>query len=326
MASFKRRWRESGMGLLACGWRREELSAEERFSCAHPRVYAARGSVTAPICAACRHRDPEDGLPSPSRIEKDDGVPGPSGNVNTSSRPFSFPQLLDGEARSLSWSVGVTTAPRSRPTLERSLDSLAAAGWSEPRLFAEPHARVPEKFSGLATTWRDAKLGAFPNWYLGLAELYFREPSAEAYLMCQDDALFADGSRAYLEKCLWPAEELGVVSIYTPSHASAGRTPGFHDERRGWATWGALAYVFPNNSLRALLAHPLFTHHRRQGPGRGLRNIDSVVGAWCRAADLPYYIHVPSLVQHIGETSTIWTSAGALGRRRASDFVARISG
>lgn len=219
-----------------------------------------------------------------------------------------------------SWAVGMTTAPRARPTLRKALASLAAAGWANCRLFAEPNTVLPDEFAHLPISWRDSALGAFPNWYLGLSELYLRDPLADAYLICQDDALFATGSRDLLEQTLWPAANVGAVSIYTPSHVSAGKTPGFHPEHRGWASWGALAYIFPNASLRELLAHPLFIDHRRHGPGEGLRNVDSVVGAWCELAGLPYFVHVPSLAQHIGETSTIWRDAGAVGRRRAADF------
>ncbi|HEX7375605.1 MAG TPA: hypothetical protein VF278_00760 [Pirellulales bacterium] len=219
----------------------------------------------------------------------------------------------------------MTTAPRARPTLERSLNSLISAGWTTPRLFAEPHTRLPESSTALAISWRDGKLGAFPNWYLGLSELFLREPLADAYLICQDDALFAAGSREYLERTLWPAADLGVVSIYTPTHWSRNQPRGFHVENRGWASWGALAYIFPNQSLRALLAHPLLLLHRRHGAAEGMRNIDSVVGAWCVAAGLPYFVHVPSLVQHIGETSTIWRGASATGPRRAADFVKLIA-
>jgi hypothetical protein len=202
---------------------------------------------------------------------------------------------------------------------------LITAGWNEPQLFAEPHTSVPESFAHLPIAWRNRRIGAFPNWYLALWELYLREPRADAYLMCQDDALFAEGSRHYLEEHLWPAADVGVVSVYTPTHWSRGQPRGFHVERHGWASWGALAYIFPNKSLRSLIVHPLLIEHRRLGPAAGMRNIDSVVGAWCQAADLPYFVHVPSLVQHIGEISTIWTCASASGGRRASDFVERIS-
>src|SRR5258708_24436567 len=41
------------------------------------------------------------------------------------------------------WSVGVTTAPRSTPTLARCLVSLQAAGWEQPQIFAEPGVELP---------------------------------------------------------------------------------------------------------------------------------------------------------------------------------------
>lgn len=73
----------------------------------------------------------------------------------------------------------------------------------------------------------------------------------------------------------------------------------------GWGAWGALAYLFSNPGIRAFLSDPEVVNHRHHGPGDGQRNIDSVVGAWCRRNSLPYFVHVPSLAQHIGETSTI---------------------
>ncbi|MGH7192966.1 MAG: hypothetical protein ACREJM_05445, partial [Candidatus Saccharimonadales bacterium] len=132
-------------------------------------------------------------------------------------------------------------------------------------MFAEPESVVPDEFSALPISRRSDRLGAFPNWYLGLSELFLREPMADAYLMCQDDALFAEGSREYLERRLWPAPAVGVVSIYTPTHWSTGKPRGFHIEAHGWDTWGALAYIFSNQSLRALLSHPLLIAHRHHG-------------------------------------------------------------
>lgn len=223
------------------------------------------------------------------------------------------------------WAVGVTTAPRTEPTLHRTLPSLAAAGWPRPRLFAEPGVDLPAEFADLPISRHDVRLGAFPNWYLGLAELVMREPRAEAYFLCQDDVLFAANLRDYLEHSLWPAPRLGVVSAYAPSHYTRGKGAGFHVEDRGWRTWGALAYLFPNPSARALLCDPLVVNHRHHGPADGLRNIDSVVGQWCQRRGLPYYIHMPSLAQHIGETSTLFPHATNEGRRRAVDYVEDIN-
>lgn len=223
-----------------------------------------------------------------------------------------------------SWSVGVTTAPRPIPTLPRCLASLAAAGWATPRLFVEPGVEIPTEYAGLPMTRRDVRLGAFPNWFLGLSELVMREPRAEAYMICQDDVVFAARLRDFLERKLWPAPRVGVVSVYAPSHYTEGKAPGFRDEDRGWNSWGALAYIFPNPSARAVLCDPVAMNHRHHGPADGLRNIDSVVGLWCHRSRLPYYIHIPSLAQHIGETSTIYPGADNSGYRRAETFVSEI--
>src|SRR5690606_452098 len=113
-----------------------------------------------------------------------------------------------------------------------------------------------------------------------------------------DDVVFSPNLRSYLEESLWPAPRTGVVSVYCPSHHGRNGEPGFHVQRNGWDTWGALAYVFPNASLRAFLAHPAVVNHRQRGPAYGSRNIDSVVGQWCELSKLPYFVHVPSLAQH----------------------------
>ncbi|HCS55012.1 MAG TPA: hypothetical protein DIW81_26070, partial [Planctomycetaceae bacterium] len=174
------------------------------------------------------------------------------------------------------WSVGVTTAPREQPTLERSLISLAEAGFESPRLFVEPGTEIPEDFDHLPISQRDQKLGAFPNWYLALTEMVMRDPRAEAYLLCQDDVLYSKGARNYLEQVLWPSDKTGVVSLYCPSHDQRPEDAnGFKATTNGWNSWGALAYIFPNRALRKLLSEPRVLHHRSCGPRQGLKNIDS---------------------------------------------------
>lgn len=224
----------------------------------------------------------------------------------------------------LSWSVGMTTAPRKEPTLATSLRSLIDAGWESPRLFAEPGTPLPMDGGQLPLSCRDVVLGAFSNWLLALTELYLRSPRADAFLICQDDVLFSRGLRGYLDRTLWPAPEVGVVSVYCPNHRSEGREFGFHAIDDGWDSWGALAYAFPNPSLRAFLSDPLVINHRHHGPGDGMRNIDSVVGNWCRRTGRPYFVHVPSLAEHIGTTSTIWSRSGTGGRRRAGRFLSDV--
>ena len=218
------------------------------------------------------------------------------------------------------WSVGITTAPRRVPTLERTLASLKAAGWGDIAVFAEPGVSLPAGAIDCRLTRRGQRLGAFPNWYLALAELYMQAPRSGAYLICQDDVLLAEGLRAYMEGVLWPGPVVGVVSVYCPSHVGRGKSHGFHAHDGGWNTAGALAYLFPNPSVRAFLSDPMVVNHRHHGPASGMRNIDSLVGAWCRQSRRPYFVHVPSLAQHIGSTTTVWSHNGCDQRRRACPF------
>ena len=219
------------------------------------------------------------------------------------------------------WAVGMTTAPRSDSTLKRSVDSLATAGWRELTIFAEPGCQELPDGAHVAHVIRDTRIGAWPNWLLGLSELVLRNPTADAYLMCQDDVVFCQGLRAYLESELWPADRIGVVSLYSPSPEPEDGGPGFHIESDGWNTWGAAAYVFSNASARALLCDRRVMNHRQRGPADGMRNVDCVVGRWCRESGLPYYVHLPSLAEHIGETSTLFPQAEAKGKRHAQTFV-----
>jgi hypothetical protein len=228
------------------------------------------------------------------------------------------PSLRKGNVRD--WAIGVVTAPRSTPTLEGTLQSLAAAGWSEPWLFAEPGSEIPAGFFHLKRSDRGTTLGLWPNWFLGLSELVLRFPSADAYLMCEDDILLTAGLRTWLEQELWPENRLGVVSLFCPG-AYRRAAPGWHEVNEGWGLAGAQAFVFPPQAARMLLAHPLALHHRRRGGRSGLFDTDSVVGLWAQLSGLKAITHTPSLVQHVGDSSTSNHGSTDSPFRSASDFL-----
>jgi hypothetical protein len=342
------------MRLPPCHSRRELEPGLPPFYCAHPDVCTPNQHVTAELCRICSHwREP---TPEVFRPFPPVALPPPDagpcfhlggqthlrdcptcrGNVRVKVFACEHPlhvettlaecarcgehdeRLRTGTVRD--WAVGVTTAPRTEPTLERTLASLAAAGWERARVFAEPGVELPGGFERLPCTRRDQPLGGWPNWFLGLAELAQREPHAQAYLMVQDDVVFCRNLRAYLEATLWPAERVGLVSPYCPA-PYVRRMAGWHEVAAGENLVGALTYVFLNAAARLLLSDARVVNHRQRGAWAGLKDIDSVVGRWAGQSRLPVYYHTPSLAQHIGRTSVIWPQAANDGLRRAADFV-----
>lgn len=152
-------------------------------------------------------------------------------------------------------------------------------------------------------------MGAWPNWYLALAELVLKDPLADCYFLVQDDVIFCRNSRLFLEADLWPAGKVGLVSLYCPSiyHSEKSTSDyGPHEVDEGFGLVGALTFLFPPESARAVLQDTNVVEHRLKGRRRGLCNIDAVVGRWARETGRKIYFYSPSLANHIGETSSIW--------------------
>jgi hypothetical protein len=217
------------------------------------------------------------------------------------------------------WSVGVTTAPRRRNHLDQCLSTLAEAGWPRPYLFADGAANVPADWSHLPTTIREELVGAWPNYYLSLIELLMREPLADAYMLVQDDAVFycEENVREYLEQILWPGNAPGIVSLYCA-------TPDARKER-GWFSYdgvwkyGAVAFIFPREIAQRLVIAPTVFGHRWSTAGDSCVGIPDVLAAWADANSIPFYYCSPSLVQHVGQTSSIWLGAHELTPARRAD-------
>ena len=163
--------------------------------------------------------------------------------------------------------------------------------------------------SGYDITRRATRLGAWPNWYLSLAELVMVDPLADCYGLFQDDVVLCKNARRFLERDLWPPKPVGVVSLYCPGIYHSGKSIhdyGPHLVAEGFGLVGALTFLFPAESARALLQDTNVMEHRLKGRRRGLCNIDAVVGRWAEETSRGVYFYSPSLASHIGETSSIW--------------------
>lgn len=217
--------------------------------------------------------------------------------------------------------VGVTVAARRDRTLERTLNSLAAAGIPRPRLFADGDVELPE---GFEVSQRKPEIGGWPNFWLALTELVAREPEADCFMLVQDDAVFCKGTYALLKRLNIP-EDCGFLSVYCPTCYN-GKL-GWQEGPTGYGMASALTVAFPGERAYEFLLHPWAANHRLHSPksrhfrGDGLHDIDGVIGEWCRQAGLKPYFHSPSLAQHIGYTSVMYPGfTGKKNRRFADSF------
>ena len=334
------------MKLEPCACRIPLPFLGDRSFCAHPRVHLVDGLLVNNVCHDCGYRTTDTQVnlrPLPRQLQPSETIPAcffrghPVGTLHgefrchhpakhtatlESCRTCPDYSLMPQKGSVRKWAVGVTTAPRDCRTLARTLESLNSTGWQskEIHLFAEPNAlEGDENFQGTITV-RGRRAGAFPNWFLALQELVLTQPSADAYLLCQDDIVCCAGLRQSLQHSLWPESATGFVSLYCGMlQPRRENCQGFVKLQPGETLYGALAVAFPAASARALLLHPIFQRHRASQ--NGLYGIDTVLGQWSIESGLPGFVHVPSLVDHIGHTSAIFSTIRDGPERRCDNFV-----
>lgn len=192
-------------------------------------------------------------------------------------------------------SAAVTTAPRDASYLPDTLQSLAAAGFDSPLVVCDGQPKLGPK-----ATFRRAL------WSLR---------GAEWLAIFQDDIVVARGLRDWLEQHVLGT---GVYSLYCST---------VHDGKDGWRQ----VDLVPNagntlpwhNSLGAcaLLLHETVASGFLKDDPQFNRNdrIGAAVGEYCYRNDLPFFVHCPSLVQHIGEVSCRH-GAPVTPERRAARF------
>lgn len=221
---------------------------------------------------------------------------------------------------SLVWAYGVTTVPaRLDSLLPRTLQSLAAAGFDRPRLFVDGvEVDEPWRRFSLELTTRWPAIRTFANWFLALAELYLRNPSADRYAIFQDDIVCCRNLRGYLERCAFPAR--AYLNLYTHQRnqdEAPAETGWFASNQVGL---GALALVFDRSTVVTLLSQQAFLLRPRKTGARhqGWKAIDDAIIAALRGVKYKEYCHMPSLVQHTGDESTMGNNREAV--RRAPSF------
>jgi hypothetical protein len=210
----------------------------------------------------------------------------------------------------MKWACGVTTvASRRDDLLPRTLKSLAIAGFDQPRLFIDG-AKDSESWTtefGLETTTRWPAVKTCGNWMLGLAELYYRNPTADRFIMFQDDVVAVQGLREYLERSEMNDES--YLNLYT--HEKNDWLANERKITKGWFTSnqlgkGALGLAFTLKVVITLLTSQHMAW-RPTDPVKGQKSLDGGIVTSMTKAGIEERCHQPSLLQHTGLISSMST-------------------
>jgi len=163
---------------------------------------------------------------------------------------------------------------------------LTRLGWLTCLSFLDG-ARPSDLTTGLAAV-RDIDIGPFAHWYLGIAELYLREPRADAFLLIRANRDLPMVSRTELESFLWPAPNAGLICIRAgDSNQSEYGLSLFQnlsdlEDLQGWC--------FPGFAIRSLLSSRQVISHRLRGmdAGRGMLHI--ALYDWIKSEKVSAYV------------------------------------
>jgi len=193
--------------------------------------------------------------------------------------------------------IGITHVPRKVETLGKSLLTLPkGVGVTV----------YPDGMHTLNTSVAVKRLGdrvgCFRHWYRVLADLC--ETDADAVGIMPDDVQYHSSVWSVITSKL--AEDgTGYVAAFLPKGMADryGWRQGWHECKGGWATsWGG-GYVFPIAVARELIAHPYIINHRDHYAKN--KQIDHAIPEAVHRMGLKQWYHYPSLLRHIGYTSTV---------------------
>lgn len=207
----------------------------------------------------------------------------------------------------MKWQVGVTTVPaRKETTLPKTLASLRKVGFEDIRLFVDgcDFPNIYQGFNCPVTCRPSPPVRVVGNWMMGMWELYVREPLADRYAMFQDDVLCVGNLRQFLERSPYPNQ--GYLNLITHQQNAV-----FTHAQPGWQVsnqrgLGACALVFSRDALQIVLG----SKHMACKPAcaskhRSWKYLDGGILEAMRGAGWKEYIHNPSLIQHIGQVSSL---------------------
>lgn len=183
---------------------------------------------------------------------------------------------------------GMTHATqREQRTIGRVLGSLMDAGVEDVRVFSD-----------------DGRYGCKMNYHRAFSTMTSEANSWDFIAIIQDDMV---PCKQLIETV--NSRPRQSASLFTPHH-NVRHCPddnGWVDLNPGWGGWGT-QFLLPVEVCREVLAHPFYIEHLHNELDQ--RHTDACMWEVLQRMGERVVTHIPSLFDHIGETSTIGNTHG----------------
>lgn len=195
------------------------------------------------------------------------------------------------------------TAPREEVTSENTVKSLINSGYvGELTVFAEPDSFIPMCSKHFMN---EKRLLGFYNHHKAL-EWLIEHSKSDYICVLLDDMEFSKG---FIDKCLKAAEmnkERTAISIVTIEQdlGSGKNNVGWVEHWTGLDSWGG-PFLLHKELAKKLIIHPYYQKWYENKAGHENPPMDGIICETLKLMDIPVLAHIPSLADHIGETSTM---------------------
>jgi len=200
----------------------------------------------------------------------------------------------------------MTLAPRAKETYNIAINSLRAAGFSDRiTIFMEPSYYNFED-NNLLLVKNKKKFGCFKNYNHGLNYLLKHTKKSFIFII-QDDYIFDSNIFHKLDSIIsLDIKNIGyfspLLNIRMAEKLQVSVAEGWQESTIGWGSWGA-CYIMPVESVYKLLKHPFYTNHLYKYKKN--EQIDACVSETFKKLGLKMLFYSPSLVDHVGDKSTL---------------------
>jgi hypothetical protein len=234
------------------------------------------------------------------------------------------------------WACSVTTIPARTELFSRTIQSLLDAGFPAPDVYVDgSEEREAFHTNTKLVHYRTHNIKTFPHWLLTLVDMYLRDAEADRYAIFQDDLVCCKGLRDYLDSCPFPKDGYwNLFTIMGNDYNTDKKTREQTPKQYPFEGWhlsnqlgqGGLGLVFDNEAVLDLITQR-HMYERMWDHSRRYKYMDGAVVTAMNVAGRKELIHVPSLVQHTGQVSSIgndWsTNRDIAATFKGEDFDAR---